>query len=107
MTTHIYLGFIKINVSDGVRLIFVFIESYFIKLYDIFGSELKYGNYNSFSYITQQEIALLLENNKHMEKLEYKGKTNKDYYRSLKELDKRKKDYRYLFEKNIKLHNDS
>jgi len=84
LTTRVYLGFIKITVSDGIKLIFVFIKLYFIELYDIYGFKLICGNYNPFSFITSQEIPLLVGEYRHIRKLKYTGNTNKDYYLFLK-----------------------
>jgi len=97
LTTCVYLGFIKITVSDGIKLIFVFIKSYFIELYDIYGSRLIYGNYSPFSFITSQEIPMLIGKDRHLRKLEYTGKTNKDYYLVCNELNDGETDYRGLF----------
>ena len=107
LTTHVYLGFIKITVSNGIRLIFVFIKSYYIELYDIYGSKLIYGNYSPFSFITSQEIPVLLSEDRHVRKLKYTGKTNKDYYLFLKELDDGETDYKNLFNTTIQLLSDS
>jgi hypothetical protein len=107
MTTHVYLGFIKINVIDGVKLIFVFIRSYYIKLYDVYGSQLIYGNYTPHSFITSQEIPKLVrkDNKSYMYKVkeatdDTDPKNNKDYYLVIKEILKYK-DRKSEFQQNI------
>jgi len=83
MTNYVYLGYIKLSLIDGIKLIFIFIRSYYIELYDITGTNIIYGNYSPFSFITQQEIALLKANDLRANKVFESN--NKNYYLMLKE----------------------
>jgi hypothetical protein len=62
MTKKLYLGYIKLTLNDGIKVIFIFLNSYFIELFDIYGTPIQYGNYNPFSFSTSQEIGRHLYN---------------------------------------------
>jgi len=62
MTKKLYLGYIKLTLNDGIKVIFIFLNSYFIELFDIYGTPIQYGNYNPFSFSTSQEIGRHLQN---------------------------------------------
>ena len=78
LKNELYLGYIKITLQDKIRLIFMFIVDNIIKLYDIYGLPIIYGQYQSYSFITSQEIILLLRNKLHMYKID--KIENKNYY---------------------------
>ena len=78
LKNELYLGYIKITLQDKNRLIFMFIVDNIIKLYDIYGLRIIYGQYHPYSFITSQEIILLLRNKLHMYKID--KIENKNYY---------------------------
>ena len=98
MTEKLYLGYIKLTVTKGIKVIFIFLNSYFIELFDIYGMQIQYGNYNPFSFSTSQEIATHL-NNKSIFNLVHKvnkDKDNKYYYLLLRQkyvINKDKQEY--------------
>ena len=83
ITKKIYLGYIKLTLSDNsILVIFIFLNSYFIELFDIYGTPIQYGNYYPYTFSTSQEIATHLFNKSIFNLVQ--EKKNKYYYLLLK-----------------------
>jgi hypothetical protein len=82
MTTKLYLGYIKLTLNDSIKVIFIFLSSYFIELFDIYGTPIPYGNYDPFSFSTSQEIERHLFNKSifNLVDTDKKKKSNKSIY---------------------------
>jgi hypothetical protein len=82
MTKKLYLGYIKLTLNDGIKVIFIFLNSYFIELFDIYGTPIPYGNYDPFSFSTSQEIERHLFNKSifNLVDTDKKKKSNKSIY---------------------------
>ena len=80
MKNNVYLGYIKVPMNDGSAILFIFIDKFAIKLYNIYGIKIPFGNITRAFKITNEEIWKSRGNFKFYPIITEKEKNNKTYW---------------------------